>query len=100
MRYSQFFAGVKPFKQPDFYFNTNHWEMESYDNKFKYSKISSMLKKGAEQSDRIILKIKHKADIEQIIRRAFGCIKNSKVHLLNVKEVLLVDVDGNVFKIK
>lgn len=100
MRYSTYFSGVKPFKQPDYFFFDHHWELESYDKNFKYGKISNMLKNGAEQSDRIILKLKNKANIDEVIKRAKGSLEKSTKHLVNVKQVLLLDVNNKVYPIK
>ncbi|MBS1640647.1 MAG: hypothetical protein JSR12_11375 [Bacteroidetes bacterium] len=59
-----------------------------------------MLQNGADQSDRIILKLKHKANIEEVIKRAIGSINKSTKHLINVKQVLLLDKYNNVYVIK
>lgn len=101
LRYSYFFNDV-PVKRklPDLVIGKNYWEVESYEGSFKYGKISTMLRKGAEQSDRIVLKLKHKVDIDNIISRALGSISKSTKHLHNVKEVLIIDFNGKVHVIK
>ena len=59
-----------------------------------------MLHKAAEQSDRIIMKLKNKVDINDVIRRTKGSLAASEKHLKQVKEVIIVDVDNNVHVIK
>jgi hypothetical protein len=100
MRYSSFFAGAKPFKQPDFFFNNQQWEMESYDGRFKYNKVSKMLRNGASQSENIIIKLKHRVDIANIKSRALASILKSTKRLKQVKSLIIVDVDNVVHVLK
>lgn len=99
-RYSLFFKGAPvPGTLPDYVIGKHFWELESYEKAFKYGKISKMLRNGALQSDRIILKLNHKADIENIRQRAMGSLQKSP-HLKNVKSVIVIDKYNNVYLIK
>jgi len=100
-RYQYFFRNVPiPRKLPDFIIGDKYWELESYEGSFKWGKISTMLKKGAEQSDRIIMKLRHKVDIDNVIKRTNGSLYNSGKHLLNVKSVIVIDHNDKVHIIK
>lgn len=100
LRYRYFFPHAKPgtFKQPDFMFNGNYWEMEGYEDDFKEDKVSKMLSKGIKQSPYIILHIRHDAEINMIKNKTRGWIKKNKYEN-EVKAVLIVDVDGKIHRV-
>ncbi len=100
-RYHYFFKNVKPYSQPDFFFNNKHWELKSYENDFSYGKLSKMIRRAADkQSDRIILKINHDISIENAKNRINGLFDKSNKVKQKVKQIILIDKDGEVHIIK
>lgn len=101
LRYKYFYAGVDyPRKEPDFKIEKHFWELESYEGKYRHGKLSTMLASGCEQSDRVVIKLKHEIDIKQAIRRAKGSIEKSTKNLTNLKQALLIDKFNNVYVLK
>jgi hypothetical protein len=92
---------VKPYSQPDFFFNNKHWELKSYENDFNYGKLSKMIRRAAgQQSDRIILKINHDISIQNAKSRINGLLEKSDKVRQKVKEIILIDKDGVIHTIK
>lgn len=65
--YDYHFEGIKEYgKVPDFKIGEDFWEMESYEGKYKKSKLWHMIKEGAKQADNVALKLNHFLSYEQI----------------------------------
>lgn len=99
-RYPYFYKNLPiPNKMPDLLFDGYYWEVESYEKAFKASKIIDMLRSGARQSDRIVIKLKHSVNIANVISRAQGSLQSS-TKLTGIKQVLLLDKYNNLHVVK
>lgn len=75
--YDYHFEGVKEYgKVPDFKIGDDFWEMESYEGKYKKSKLWHMIKEGTIQADNVALKLNHFLSFEQIDNQMKELIKN------------------------
>ena len=86
-------------KQTDYLINGNYYELESYEKSFKLSKITNMLKSGVEQSDRLVLKLNHNADMNIIKNKIMTTLKDSQKLRSAIKEIIVIDKNGKVYRI-
>lgn len=99
-RYPLFYKDVPvKGKLPDFKIGKTFYEMESYEGGFKFKKLSRMLHNGIAQSDHVILKLNHSVGIETVKNKIAGTLKDSDKIRNAVKEILVVDKDGKVYKV-
>ena len=80
-------------KCPDLMIDGHFYEYESFERPFKSNKISHMIKRGAEQADRIIIDNNKGASDRFIINMIVNRIKDSHFHR-NIEEVYVYEKGG------
>ncbi|WP_312133409.1 minor capsid protein [Empedobacter sp.] len=91
-------------KVTDIKVGSNFWELESYEGKFKKTKLGRMIKHGQEQSNNVVIKMNHNIPLKQIstqMRELFDKnefqITASRIYIIDHKGKLIYIFDKDKF---
>lgn len=71
------------------------WELESYEGKYKKTKLGRMIKHGQEQSDHVVIKINHNIPLKQISNQFEELLNNDNFNI-TAQRVFIVDNRGKL----
>ncbi|QHN65562.1 hypothetical protein [Bergeyella cardium] len=81
-------------KVPDLKVGENFWEVESYEGKYKKSKLWHMIKEGSKQADFIALKLNEFVPINNI-KKQLNLLSNDKFNQMPLS-IIIINKDGEV----
>ncbi|WP_333662281.1 minor capsid protein [Chishuiella changwenlii] len=71
------------------------WELESYEGKYKKTKLGRMIKHGQEQSNNVVIKLNHNIPINQLSNQ-FEELLNHKGFEITADKIFIIDKNGKL----